>query len=232
VVGEDRSQWDGTLKGMATATARAAVWTSTDGRTWERVPHTAALDVGAFLDTMEDPSTGGMSDVVAGPAGLVAVGSVCTAEPPGCEPMAWTSADGVWWERSVAMHEAGDQAEFTQGLAAVAASGTEYVALNDRFALASADGRTWRRVLETGGLLDIATVGGRFFTTSQCSGGTYVSVSDDRNIWAEDVQVGERLPGSICEPLQWHLAASADRAVAVGSTTDTDEPRAMVSVGE
>ena len=81
MVGEDRSQWDGTLDGMDKASARAAVWTSTDGYSFTRVPHSAILDVGEFIDTMEDPSTGGMNDVVAGPAGLVAVGSVCTAEP-------------------------------------------------------------------------------------------------------------------------------------------------------
>ncbi len=79
MVGEDRSQWDGTLEGMDKASARAAVWTSTDGYNFTRVPHSAVLDVGEFMDTMEDPSTGGMNDVVAGPRGLVAVGSVCTA---------------------------------------------------------------------------------------------------------------------------------------------------------
>ena len=43
MVGEDRSQWDGTLEGMAKATARAAVWTSTDGYNFTRVPHSDGL---------------------------------------------------------------------------------------------------------------------------------------------------------------------------------------------
>ena len=88
VVGEDRSDWQGFGSSIATAKARAAVWTSTDGRTWTRVPHAAVFDVGGFIDTTEDPESGGMRDVVAGPDGLVAVGSVCTSKPVGCEPAA------------------------------------------------------------------------------------------------------------------------------------------------
>ena len=146
MVGEDRSQWDGTLEGMDKASARAAVWTSTDGYNFTRVPDSEVFDVGEFRDTMEDPSTGGMTDVVAGPAGLVAVGSVCTAEPVGCRPMAWTSADGITWERAVAMQAADDQGvSDAGGLTAVAASDDRYVAAAGNWVLTSTDGRTWAR---------------------------------------------------------------------------------------
>ena len=55
-VGTDRSDLNG--RNLGEAKARAAVWTSTDGRSWDRVPHTADLDVGGFVDTLEDPAIG------------------------------------------------------------------------------------------------------------------------------------------------------------------------------
>ena len=82
LVGEDRSDWDGTAESLATAKARAAVWTSTDGRTWTRVPHTPVFDVGGYIDTMEDPATGGMSDIVAGPPGSSRWDPTCTRGGP------------------------------------------------------------------------------------------------------------------------------------------------------
>ena len=97
VVGEDRSDYDGT--NLPTAMARAAVWTSPDGRTWTRVPHAPVFDVGNFSDTMDDPSSGGMADVMAGEDGLVAVGSAYRPTADGCQPVIWTSGDGTAWER-------------------------------------------------------------------------------------------------------------------------------------
>jgi hypothetical protein len=230
MVGEDRSQWDGTLKGMAKATARAAVWTSPDGRTWTRAPHTAALDVGEFQDTMEDPSTGGMNDVVAGPAGLVAVGSVCTAEPGGCKAAAWTSPDGSSWEREVAMRAPGDVA-FSSGLNGVAASDSGYIAVSDDTVVMSADGRSWERRAQMGRLSEVVTIGTRFFGTVQGDGWQEIVVFDSEGKLSF-VDVGDPLPGSVYNPAEWHLAATSDIAVAVGPAVGTDDPMAMVSVGK
>ena len=151
IVGEDRSLWDGTLEATDNAAVRAAVWTSTDGYNFTRVPHAAALDVGGVIDTMNGPSAGGMSDVVAGPGGLVAVGSVCAADPGAwdpvpCSPMAWTSTDGITWERATAMQAADDQAVIDAGLTEVAASDDRYVAAGGSWVLTSTDGRTWSPV--------------------------------------------------------------------------------------
>jgi hypothetical protein len=232
VVGEDRSEWDGSLKNMAKATARAAVWTSPDGRTWTRAPHTTALDVGDFIDTMEDPSTGGMNDVVAGPAGLVAVGSVCTADPRGCKPMAWTSTDGTSWERAAAMQAAGDQADISVPLNGVAASDAGYVAVGDNFVLASIDGRAWERTAQIGPLGDVTTIGKRYFATGSGDTGneTWAMPWDGVN-W-DTVTVGDPLPNTIYNPAEWHFAATQDVAVAVGPAVGTGDPTAMVSVAK
>jgi len=63
----------------------AAVWTSTDGSTWERVPHDAAVFGG------EDAHS--ITGLAAGDTEYVAVGS------SGRDGMAWTSVDGYVWER-------------------------------------------------------------------------------------------------------------------------------------
>jgi hypothetical protein len=127
VAGVDRSDGAHTAEELATARPRAAVWTSVDGRTWTRVPdgalpatingvdpavatgNEAAFEIGGYIDTMEDPSTGGMSDLEAGPSGLVAVGSICEPRDvamdsgsPGCRPAVWKSPDGIRWDRTEA----------------------------------------------------------------------------------------------------------------------------------
>ena len=65
----------------------AAVWTSTDGLTWARVP-----DDEAVFGGVGDQS---MSSVVAGGPGLVAVGS----DGANGNAAVWTSADGLAWTR-------------------------------------------------------------------------------------------------------------------------------------
>jgi hypothetical protein len=65
----------------------AAVWTSSDGRTWNRVPHDASL-FGAAGEQL-------MSVVVAGEFGLLAAGS----EDSPSRPLFWTSKEGASWTR-------------------------------------------------------------------------------------------------------------------------------------
>ena len=234
IVGEDRSLWDGTLEATDKAAVRAAVWTSTDGYNFTRVPHAAALDVGGVIDTMNGPSAGGMSDVVAGPGGLVAVGSVCSADPGAwdpvpCSPMAWTSTDGISWERATAMQSADDQAVIDAGLTEVAASDDRYVAAGGNWVLTSTDGRTWARsaYLDVVGWGPLAIIGDRIFASTGY--GVKVSSSSDGANWLA-VQLDPWLPGTEVQDVRsWRFASTQDIAVAVGSTWD-GPPTAMVSV--
>jgi hypothetical protein len=128
----------------------AAVWTSTDGLTWQRVP-----DDGAF----GGPGNQGMRSVTSGPDGLVAVGwdesdsakSVPTAA-------VWTSPNGVTWTRELG----GGQALVSPdgaGMLSVTAGGPGYVAAGsvdeysgstDAAVWTSPDGVTWTRVPDDG----------------------------------------------------------------------------------
>lgn len=65
--------------------ATAAVWTSTDGITWELVPFDDTFRIGLDFTVM--------NDVITGPHGLTAVGR---AEVPQ-EPVIWSSTNGVEW---------------------------------------------------------------------------------------------------------------------------------------
>ena len=117
----------------------AAVWTSTDGIAWQRVPHDeAALGGDSPLTTMYSITVGG--------PGLVAVGRDIWQGA-----VVWTSTDGLVWER-VAQDEAvfggdGEQVMWSvtaggPGLVAVGAdSGRESAAV-----WTSADGSSWQRI--------------------------------------------------------------------------------------
>ena len=238
VVGEDRSKLTD-VKSLATAKARAAVWTSPDGRTWTRAPHTAALDVGGFIDTTEDPSTGGMRDVMASPNGLVAVGSVCTNKPAGCEPAAWTSADAVTWER------AGGMPAISGVLKAIAGSGTRFTAVGAEtcdsspvavpqpcpaLVLTSQDGQTWTQQAfeQPGDLRTLTDVGGRYFATAP-DGPEGVWTSGTATTWEPLVQDGGPSTSGFDATAEWHFAATPDVAVWVGIPTETSDPAAWVS---
>ena len=201
-MGEDRSDWQGFGSSLATAKARAAVWTSTDGRTWTRVPHATVFDVGGFIDTTEDPESGGMRDVVAGPDGLVAVGSVCTSKPVGCEPAAWTSPDGTSWERVA------DVPALSGRLEAIAASDTGYVAVGDvgcdpshtssppscaGLVLTSTDGRVWVQQPFEGPayLRTVTAIGDRFFATATIGPET-VCMSATAQTWPRSMRKADR----------------------------------------
>ncbi len=85
----------------------AAVWVSTDGRDWSRVPDQAALLSGFSQQGGEGPAgfTGDwarMDDVAIGGSGVVAVGRVGRCEVQCDEDgAAWTSTDGITWQRSL-----------------------------------------------------------------------------------------------------------------------------------
>ena len=242
LVGEDRSNWNGDYSNLATATARAAVWTSTDGYNFSRVPHAKVLDVGGFIDTMEDPATGGMRDVMASPNGLVAVGSECSNKPVGCKPAAWTSADGTTWERAAGMPAVSGV------LKAIAGSGTRFTAVGagtcdsspvaipqpcPALVLTSQDGMTWtRRPFEqSGDLRAITVIGGRYFATAP-DGPETLWTSDDGSAWVRaDVKGGPATAG-LGNYAEWHFAATPDTAVWIGADPETNNTVAWVSGGK
>ena len=154
------------LVAVGTASTGPAVWTSSDGRAWTRVP------------TAQTSASGRMLDVAAGGPGFVAVGS------DGTRAACWTSTDGrVWQEQppSTAL----DNASMTR----VVATGTVLIALGessagDGVAWTSSDGSSWTR-LDTGGLfarakiLAFETLGSRWMLFGEDdSGRTIVAVSD------------------------------------------------------
>jgi hypothetical protein len=116
---------DGYLLGgtiYAKPAPRAAIWSSPDGLTWTLAEGDGVFDVGAYIDTMETPAAGGVSDIAVAPSGsggtwhAIAAGSTCPEAEPGagprgemsrtydwttgrCRAQAWRSADGLTWER-------------------------------------------------------------------------------------------------------------------------------------
>lgn len=113
----------------------AAVWTSSDGRTWSQVPG-------------EELGPGTINDVTTGGPGLVAVGTTDNElrriegeQTDGPHAVVWTSEDGRTWTRlpeDPAFRSAG------YGPSAVAAGGPGVVAVGDNNrAWFSSDGMTW-----------------------------------------------------------------------------------------
>jgi hypothetical protein len=138
---------DGRVVGVGTAPNDqgdfvAAVWTTTDGRDWERIdPNSAAFT----SDTNSDIS---VVDVASGPGGFVAVGT-----DGGTSVAIWHSPDGLDWTRA----DTDDQPfEYVGSLASVDALGTGWVAAGPHgFAdmtggtvtlWSSPDGLNWDRV--------------------------------------------------------------------------------------
>lgn len=126
--------WDDGLTPRA-----AAVWTSEDGTSWERVPHNVAVFGDGIL----------MRDVVVGGPGLVAVGQAGGGFRAGA---VLTSADGLTWER-VPHDEAIFEGEDWAWMHAVAVGGPGLVAVGgagsgerDAAAWTSEDGLTWTPV--------------------------------------------------------------------------------------
>ena len=125
-----------------------AIWTSTDGRTWTRPEDAEVFDVGGYVDTMEDPGSGGIRAFAWNGTTLVAGGQVCAENGLPCAAAAWASGDGMAWER-VGSLAVGDAVE---GLVSV--NGT-FVAASRRcpasgdcatVILHSGDGRAWATV--------------------------------------------------------------------------------------
>lgn len=150
---------DGTLVAVGTVVddsgvGVAAVWTSGDGQTWERVPH----DPDVFASSTQMDVV--MLDVAAGESGFVAVGSERDHHGAGLwwtggeRPAVWTSPDGTVWERITLDDETFGT---TGSISAVAASPTGFVAAGLSSAdsgpvtiWTSPDGTRWQAVASFG----------------------------------------------------------------------------------
>lgn len=121
------------------AVAKAAVWTSTDGLTWSRVPGHEEIFA-------EAP----MHSVTAGGPGLVAVG-VAFGDATDSSAV-WTSADGLTWSRVPHDEAVFGGAVMTSvtaggpGLVAVGWDGHPHGAESNAVVWTSVDGFTWSRV--------------------------------------------------------------------------------------
>ena len=127
--------------GDSWVTCRADVWVSADAKDWQAVPYDKTLDAGADVN-VNRPT--GMTDVVAGPQGIVAGGTTSRARR--MQATMWTSPDGLRWQPIALDHE-GDGT-----VAAVAAGPTTLVAVGrvrtddgvTAAVWASSDGTTWQ----------------------------------------------------------------------------------------
>jgi hypothetical protein len=140
----DRGRWLAVGHADAFGHTDAAIWSSTDAATWERV---AIGD-----DRLGGPGTQAIVDVATDESELVAVGYENFGGD--ANGVVWTSVDGVNWERATdagtAFSGPGDQVPSTivhLANGSWVAGGREDIAdHSDAAAWSSADGRTWHRV--------------------------------------------------------------------------------------
>jgi hypothetical protein len=128
--------------------SRAAAWTSEDGRTWQ------ALPASAFAGS-DGREPGALSDIAAGPGGLVVVGS--EVGRGGHRAAAWHSADGLTWTRSesdLGADSAGSVVPYGTGFVA---AGWEPGENGDDRAVfwTSPDGRSWTPAPDAKDLHDV-----------------------------------------------------------------------------
>lgn len=148
----DVVEWDSQLVAVGSDGSDAAVWVSSDGVEWSKVPHDESVFDG------QGASMAMASVTVAGP-GLVAVGA---SEGPGAYSRAvvWTSEDGVSWSR--VPHDPLVFGTSSAYMADVTVGGPGLVAVgrhgNNAAVWTSADGSEWSRLPH-----DEAVFGGRFY---------------------------------------------------------------------
>jgi hypothetical protein len=170
----------------------AAVWTSTDGLTWTRLPDTAEIrpaGVGAFMEA-----------ITSGGPGFVAVGGIHGDDD---DAAVWTSADGSTWTRvpddGTLFGGPGDQS-----MRAVTAGGPGLVAVGydtstDEVGAAvwtSPDGLSWTRIPSTLEVFDGSDARGMWGVTADGDGLVAVgAVGNGSAIWeSADGSVWTRVP--------------------------------------
>jgi hypothetical protein len=186
----------------------AAVWTSTDGNVWSRVPQ----DEEAF----GGPRNLGMHSVTAGGPGLVAVGS---SDPHNGEDTAvWTSVDGIVWSRVPHDEEVfggpGEQnmTDVTAGGPGLVAVGWEYGAGADAAVWTSVDGITWSRVSHDEDLFG-GTSHQAMWGVTNIDGIGVVAVGEDRSRNYGD---GEAAVWTSVDGITWTRGIPDEEVVGVG----------------
>ncbi|GAA0580897.1 glycoside hydrolase [Actinomadura livida] len=172
---------------VGSSNGAAAIWTSPDGRAWQRARF---------------PGTGGsLSDVVEGAAGWLAVGRTSGDSPA---PLAMTSQDGVAWEK----------AAFPAGPApAAAATGPAgYVAAASGAIWRSADLKTWRRTEVDGAPSDVTATAGKYVAVGGKGRAPAVWTSPDGAKWT-----AAELPGGLASGPLTAVAAHGGVLVATGT---------------
>ncbi len=155
----------------------AAVWTSTDGSTWDRIDPTSPV--------FGQKTT--MTDVTWGSDGYVAVGT-----EGGLTPAIWTSPDGHSWTRVDISNQPFDN---SKSLGSVAALGSGYVAAGPWIGApgewpwiepvtvwTSLDGSRWNQVLEVDG--QYAQAIAVIDNTTVIAGAIYVDDDMHAAVWA------------------------------------------------
>jgi hypothetical protein len=130
----------------------AAVWISTDGRSWDRIEH-PALGTPGYQPNQGNEFNAELVGVTYHPGvGIVAVGSAGEPDPiPDFPPQsvaAWVSANGYDWQRIDvnAAVRLRDVASTAEGLVAVGVEGTEASPDADAAVLFSDDGISWTQI--------------------------------------------------------------------------------------
>ncbi|MDL4819203.1 sialidase family protein [Actinomadura opuntiae] len=141
----------------------AAIWSSPDGRTWQRGRFPAAAGV--------------LSDVAFGKQGWLAVGR---ASGPRSTALAMTSQDGTVWQRAP-MPAAPP--------AAVASGPAGYVAVGGGAAWRSTDLRTWKRATVNGNLTDVVATATGYAAVGGRDGKPAVWTSPDGAAWTQTTAV-------------------------------------------
>jgi hypothetical protein len=146
----------------------AAVWTSTDGIVWSRVPHDEAVFGGE--------GDQGMSSVIVGGPGLLAFGGDDLWPDGGSRDAVWTSVDGLSWSR-VPLDDA-----LYQGSEAVA-GGPGFVAVDESddgaAVWTSTDGIAWSRVPHDEAVVGLRLGDGNAMTAVTAGGPGLVAVGSD-----------------------------------------------------
>ena len=162
----------------------AAIWSSPDGLTWTRANgRDRAFEIGGYIDTLEDPASGGINAFAVYPTptdgtgslagGAVAVGEACVgaidrsiwAFNGNCWGQLWRSLDGLSWQK-------GDMPQTLGAVSTVATRG-ERAAVGAPICpdcpaavLVSDDASTWRVAYGSpveGRLEALTSVAGRFY---------------------------------------------------------------------
>lgn len=191
------------------------IWNSTTGNSWAQVP-----DAPDFARAQ-------ITDVVVGPKGFVAVGSVQSGSQSGTDASVWTSVDGSHWKRLAS------QPDFTDAaMLAIVARPSGFVAVgqgtNGAAIWTSADGTSWVRSaggpsLHDATMYGVANVGSGLMAAGYGHDSAAIWTSTDATTWT-------RLPDDPAFAMAQAVAIAAigDEVVVVGGANGQTSPKAII----